>query len=326
MLSMRLALTLSLALLLAACAAPPAPSQTPERLRFALVGDAPYTPAEVPRWAALLQSVGQDGNAFLLHVGDIKGGSEPCSDMLLAERIAQLQQLPLPVLLTPGDNEWTDCHRKPAGAFNPLERLAHLRRLAYPDPQRSLGARPMAVQSQASSGGLPEHQAFEQAGVRFASLHVVGSNNGLEPWGDIGDGRSDSRAEPRPERIAAVRAREAAVRSWMRQNFERAASSEVDALVLWFQANPGFEARPGSERREGFDDFLAELRELTARLKKPVLLLHGDWHEYLADRPWPEQPWVQRVQTFGSPKMGSVRVRVLAGMPLRFEFDAQRAP
>lgn len=319
---MRRLCLLILALTLASCAVPPPGSPGAERFRFALVGDAPYHGAEIPVWNALLARLAGEGHAFLLHAGDIKGGSEPCSDALLAERIDQLRLPAVPLLLALGDNEWTDCHRKAAGSHSPLERLSVLRRLSHADPQRSLGARPMAVQTQALSGGLPEHQAFEWRGVRVASLHVVGSRNGLEPWGDIGDGVADSRERPRADRIAEVRARDAAVNAWLRLNVARAADPEVKALVLLFQANPGFEAPPGSPAREGFEPFLAELRSLLVPLRKPVLLAHGDHHQYLVDRPWSEAPWVQRVQTWGSPIVGGVRIRVIEGEPLRFELES----
>ena len=38
-----------------------------------------------------------------------------------------------PLVHTPGDNEWTDCYRKKAGEFDPLERLAKVRAMFFPD-------------------------------------------------------------------------------------------------------------------------------------------------------------------------------------------------
>jgi hypothetical protein len=327
----------------AGSSATPLASPAAERLRFVLVGDAPYGPAEEAPWSRLLQRLAAEQPAFMLHAGDIKGGSEPCSDGLLAARVQQLREPPVPLVLALGDNEWTDCHRPAAGAHLPLERLALLRRLAFAEPTRTLGARPMVVESQATAapGGLPEHQAFTVQGVRVATLHVVGSRNGLEPWGPVpgaqaGGGASgagaaaaagtqpDSRGQPRPDRLAEVQAREAAVLQWLRLNVERATSPDVQALVLLFQANPGLEHPPGHPERHGFEAFLTELQRLTLRLKKPVLLAHGDFHRYLADTPWPEQPWVQRVQTWGSPQLGAVRVRLAeSGAPARLRFELE---
>jgi hypothetical protein len=320
-------LALVFSLLLTACSTN---LPAPERFRFALIGDAPYTGAEVPRWADLLASLGgvdAQGRrlAFVLHAGDIKGGAEPCTDALLGERVGQLRRAPIPLLLTPGDNEWTDCHRKAAGGLLPTERLAALRALAWATPTASLGIKPMLVQSQATDpGGLPEHQMFEWNGVVVASVHVVGSKNGLEPWGLVGDGYADSDAQPRADRLAEVQAREAAVKAWLTQAFERARRAQ--ALVLLFQANPGFEAPVGSARREGFEPFIAQVHEGARQLGKPVLLAHGDFHSFLVDRPFPDLPQVQRVQTWGSPNLGHVRVRVLEGHPLRFAFEAVLAP
>ncbi|MCE2659108.1 MAG: hypothetical protein LW854_12840 [Rubrivivax sp.] len=136
---------------------------------------------------------------------------------------------------------------------------------------------------------------------------------------------ADSRAQPRPDRVVEDQAREAAVLQWLRLNVARAAAPDVKALVLLFQANPGLEHPPGHAERHGFEAFNAELQRLTATLKKPVLLAHGDFHRYLAGTPWPDQPWVQRVQTWGSPVLGGVRVRLVEGGAspgLRFELDS----
>ena len=39
----------------------------------------------------------------------------------------QFDRFEMPLLYTPGDNEWTDCHRPAAGTYNPLERLDAVR-------------------------------------------------------------------------------------------------------------------------------------------------------------------------------------------------------
>ena len=58
-----------------------------------------------------------------MHVGDFKAQSVPCSDAEF-EKIRDLfKSYPTPVVYTPGDNEWTDCHG--VGA-DPVERLTKL--------------------------------------------------------------------------------------------------------------------------------------------------------------------------------------------------------
>ena len=89
------------------------------------------------------------------------------------------------LVYTIGDNEWTDCHRAAAGGFNPRERLTKLREMFFATPDKSLGQVPIAVESQ--SRAMPDFKTycrectrFEKNGVRFISVHVVGSNNGFE--------------------------------------------------------------------------------------------------------------------------------------------------
>ena len=116
--------------LLAACAqrmsAPPG-----EVFAFALIGDTPYGSGAEDRFEQMLQQINDDPSIrFVLHAGDLKGSAEPCSDQLLRRRLAQFQVVRTALVYTPGDNDWTDCHRAGAGGHRPLERLQALRHLA----------------------------------------------------------------------------------------------------------------------------------------------------------------------------------------------------
>src|SRR5262245_15053804 len=90
---------------------------------FAAVGDTPYfLPADYGRFSAVIAAINQRNPAFTIHVGDIKSGSTLCSDELLGKAAEQLKEFDGPLVYTPGDNEWTDCHRANNGGFDPLER------------------------------------------------------------------------------------------------------------------------------------------------------------------------------------------------------------
>ena len=110
--------------------------------------------------------------------------------------------------MTPGDNDWVDCHFLQARKVDPLERLATLRTRFYPDG-KSLGASTMPIVSQA---GDPQHTKFREnllwsiGGVTFATLHITGSNDNF--------GRT-------PEMDAEQRERKAANMAWMKQAFAR---------------------------------------------------------------------------------------------------------
>lgn len=294
-------------LLLAGCAQR-IPSPAVEAFSFALIGDMPYGTAAEQRFEQMLRQIDDDRSIrFVLHAGDLKGGDEPCSDDLLRQRLAQLQSVRTALVFTPGDNDWTDCHRRGAGGRRPLERLDALRRLAYPDPGRSLGRAPFALQSQS---GFPENTRFTYGRVAFVALHVTGSNNGLQAWGPpVAPGQP-----LRDEQLAAFRRREAADLAWLREAVAEARASEAVALVVLMHANPRFDLRPGDGRRTGFEAIVDAVARLAGAFGRPVLLLHGDGHLYLADRPLadysPPAPNLRRVQAFGHPWTAWLRIDV----------------
>jgi hypothetical protein len=47
----------------------------------------------------------------------------------------------------PGDNEWTDCHRKTNGAFNALDRLTYLRSTMFAG-RESFGRKTLVLEHQ----------------------------------------------------------------------------------------------------------------------------------------------------------------------------------
>lgn len=156
---------------------------------FALIGDSPYGVAPgsyYPPFDALTHDINADHKLrWVLHAGDIKSGSTPCSDAMFTDRLNRFNAFDKPFILTPGDNDWTDCHRAKAGSYAPLERLAALRQVFFAQPGTTLGEHPMHVDSQAMEPGFeefPEHTRWVQQNVVFATLHIVGSQNGLAPF------------------------------------------------------------------------------------------------------------------------------------------------
>jgi len=107
---------------------------------FGVIGDLPYSPEQEAQFPNLLQEMNDADLAFVVHVGDFKDSSAPCSDDLFTQRKALFQTSRHPFIYLPGDNEWTDCHLAKAGGYDPLERLARLRGLFF-SGNRSLGRR-----------------------------------------------------------------------------------------------------------------------------------------------------------------------------------------
>src|SRR5262249_8273830 len=90
-------------------------------LTLAVYGDSPYgtSPTDTAQFLAtpaFINSVNADAQVGLVaHVGDIHSGKQYCTQQY-DESIANLwQQYQVPLVYTPGDNEWTDCHKPGEG-------------------------------------------------------------------------------------------------------------------------------------------------------------------------------------------------------------------
>lgn len=271
---------------------------------FALIGDTAYSETDAVRLSTLLSELDAQTLRFVLHVGDIKGGRESCEDALLQRRRDLLDRSAHPLVVLPGDNDWTDCHRHRAGGFDPLERLVALRRLFWASPAALGGERGGGLTLERQPG-LPENVRWRIGPVQFVGLHVVGSGNGLE-------GYPGSRGEFRRRRDAN--------RVWLSQTVGMALETNADALAIAFHADPDFHRSP----RPGFADFVALLQESADRFRRPILLMHGDSHRFRADRPLADRDGrrfehVQRVICFGWPSVTAwVRIAYLPADPLRF--------
>ncbi len=92
----------------------------------AVIGDVPYGAAQVAAFPAEIEEIDADPDVDrAIHLGDIKNGSSRCDDAYLAAGLADFETFDDPLLYTPGDDEWTDCHRANNGGYLPTERLAN---------------------------------------------------------------------------------------------------------------------------------------------------------------------------------------------------------
>lgn len=291
---------------------------------FALFGDMPYFEPEIDTTRAILEQIGADSSiAFVVHDGDIKSGSEPCDDARFIARRDDFNASRHPFVLVPGDNEWTDCHRKSNGGYDPLERLAKLREL-FAAGDESLGQRRMPltrqgrVQPQFSAYRENVRWEFEQTLV--VGLNIPGSNNNWKMPNDRGGDNSEFN-----DRLAANTA-------WIADAFAQARARNLRGVMLIMQADPDFEGEEKKRRgnQPGWRDGYAELKLQLAReakaFGKPVVIVHGDTHFYRLDKPLKDDTGatvsnVTRVETHGSPILGWVKVTVDANDPNVYKFD-----
>jgi hypothetical protein len=207
-----------------------------------------------------------------------------------------------PFIYVPGDNEWTDCHRS---GGDPLERLAKLRELFYPDDD-SLGGRKLKLERQSADPRFAEYREnvrWVANGVMFIGLNVQGSNDNF--------GRT-------PQMDAEHAQRSRAYDDWLRQSFDLAQKNAYLAVFIVMQADPYFD-RPVATASNSIDVY-SGLKQLmlahTLAFGKPVFLVHGDTHRFRVDQPLVD-PATQkpverftRIESFGSPHVDWIRVSV----------------
>lgn len=303
---------------------PPAAHGQAQGFSFALIGDMAYYEEHEPWLANVHAEIGKDPSlAFVAHVGDLSRPARACTEEMLKLRLSQFNALPQPVIFTPGDNDWTDCHdQQGVKGGNPLAALDRLRTMFFTG-EESLGKRKIRLTRQSQSpdqAKFRENVRWNMGGITFVTLHVTGSNNNL--------GRT-------PEGDAEYKERNAANLAWLQQAFAHAKGNDSRAVMIIQQANI-FENLPPLggpvEKPSGFTDIHALVEKETIAFRKPVVLVHGDSHFFRVDNPfWRRPPRGQvgtpalenfrRVETFGSPDHHWVLVTVEPNDPAVFTFQ-----
>jgi hypothetical protein len=254
-------------------------------LTLAVIGDTPYGAAKLAQFPALVDLINGDPTVDLVvHLGDIKAGSNaPCTNEYFGTVRALFDGFKDPLVYTPGDNEWTDCHvaSKNNGLYTPTERLAAVRTLFFPVAGQTLGARKMQVLTQAddpANSAYVENVMWRQSEVVFATLNVPGSNDDLASWGTplpADAGNYPSQAQERA-------ARDQANAAWLDRSFALATETNAAGLVLMMQAD----LWDVTSALSGYDALVRQIGLRAASFGKPVLLLEGDSHEFVVQRPY----------------------------------------
>ncbi|HJZ62430.1 MAG TPA: hypothetical protein VKD47_09770 [Miltoncostaeaceae bacterium] len=292
-----------------------------------LWGDLPYSDLQAQVGVPNLIADMNDANIeFTVHDGDLKAGNgtvgsvtpTTCTDALYEQGLGFLNSLERPAMLTPGDNDWTDCDRPSNGGFNSLERLDHERQVFF-GTSSSLGQHPMEQEVQTAAlcagfgGGAPTHpqvpcvenRRWTFHGVTYATVNIQGSCNNL----------CDTAADP-----AEFAARNAADIQWLKDTFAEAKADGSAAVMIIGQADPGFDNSDATRAPtrdpktlvendanaafDGYKDFLVAFRNLIVDFRKPVAYVHGDSHYFRVDKPLQDAQGRRvenftRVETYG---------------------------
>lgn len=282
----------------------------------AVFGDVPYgtSPTDTAQFQALpalLKSINDDPDATLaLDVGDIHSGKEYCTQAYDKSVHGLLNTLIDPLVYTPGDNEWADCHKAGEGGGtwnattgtatfvvdangnpvayangNPADNLALVRSIFFPIPGKTIGgAMTVHTQAQEFDPAFPtdaqyvENVWFIKSGVLFVTVNIPGgSNNGTDPWYG-----APSQSAAQAQEVAS---RTGAALRWLKTAFDQAGASNASAMVIMEQADMWDLDGKAASHIAGYKPYIDALAARTASFGKPVLLFNGDSHIYRSDNP-----------------------------------------
>jgi len=285
-------------------------------ITIAVYGDSPYgtTPTDDSQFKAtpgFIDAINADPSVSLvLHVGDIHSGKQFCTEAYDRSVFALWSAFRAPLVYTPGDNEWADCHKKGegGGAYNkltgnidyvldgsgnpidyaygnPVDNLQLIRSIFFANPGYAIADRKLVLsQAQAydaahpSDGKYVENVMWEQSKVLFVTLNIPGgSNNDSDVW----YGAPTMTAQQSQE----ITERTGADLRWLDAAFQRATTDGATGVVIQSQADMwDLDGKPASHIAN-YKVFIDKVATLSAAFGKPVLMFNGDSHVYRSDNP-----------------------------------------
>jgi hypothetical protein len=293
-------------------------SQGNRSFSYAVYGDAPYgtsptDTSETDATPAFIDAVNADpAVSAVVHVGDIHSGSQYCTEAYDRSIAALWSGFADPVVYTPGDNEWSDCHKAKEGggkydpatgtityardangdpidyaSGNPVANLALIRSIFFPRAGRTLGSGDLDVLSQAQvsdpahpgDAAYVENVLWQRKGFVFVTVNVPGgSNNDADPWYGAPAASAEQTAEATARTGADLR--------WLDRAFSVAGATGAQGVVVVTQADMwDLDGAPTAAHLSGYEPLISSLASHTRALGKPVLLLNGDSHVYRSDNP-----------------------------------------
>jgi hypothetical protein len=284
---------------------------------MAVYGDAPYgtTPTdttETDATPAFVDAVNADPTvSTVVHVGDIHSGKQFCTESYDRQIAGLWSHFADPMVYTPGDNEWTDCHKKAEGGGvydavtgqvdhvldadgNPVDyaggapvaNLDLVRSLFFAQPGATLGSGSLHTLSQATAydpahptdARYVENVIWQRKGFVFVTLNIPGgSNNDTDPWYGAPSISSAQQQEVQQRTGADLR--------WLGRAFDIANAQDAQGVVVIEQADMwDLDGKPSAHLSQ-YEPIVSSLAARTADFGGPVLLFNGDSHTYRSDDP-----------------------------------------
>ncbi|MCK0146569.1 metallophosphoesterase [Arenibacter sp. F26102] len=256
-----------------------APSEQITPISFTAIGDVPYNNEQRD---GLIQIISRhnaiDPSEFVIHVGDIKPGALDCDEEVYLDVADILKTFKVPTFIVLGDNEYNDCENPVQGLEYWNKHFLHFNENWSFEPH-------ITYQTE-----RPENFSWMENKVLFIGVNLVGSqvHDSIE-W----QNRLTQNGQ------------------WVKTLLEEQKSS-VDAMVVFGHANI-VEAGP-----DKFKPFTDLFRAAAQSFGKPVLMVQGDGHFWIKDKPWQEQN-ITRLQIDG--RDTAVKITVNTNLDYPFLFD-----
>ncbi|MGI9551154.1 MAG: hypothetical protein ACR2MT_08135 [Aurantibacter sp.] len=218
---------------------------------FSVIGDVPYDSEQRDGLIAMIQEHNTKGTTseFVVHVGDIKPGADPCDEAVYQDINGILKEFSTPTFMVLGDNEYNDCNDPPAALQLWNQYFLNFHQNWTFDQDISYQA------------NRAENFAWVQDKVMFMGLNLVGSEvHDQDEW--------DTRLVDNGTFL---------------RDFVAAHRDSSQALVIFGHANM-IELGAGK-----FETFTDVMRSVAAGFEKPVLYMQGDAHFWFLNRPYEEQ-------------------------------------
>lgn len=247
---------------------------------FSVIGDVPYDAEQRDGLIALIQTHNENAKSeFVVHVGDIKRGANPCDEAVYQDVSGILQEFTTPTFVLLGDSEYNDCD-DPSAAFQLWNQYFLNFHQNWTFDQ--------SVEYQVNRS---ENFAWVQDKVMFMGLNLVGGAvHDQDEW--------DTRLTDNSNFL---------------RDFVAAHGAGSKALVIFGHANMS-EIEP-----DKFMTFTDVMRSVAEEFEKPVLYMHGDLHFWFLNRPYSEQQNILRVQIEGGTNAVQVTVNPNLDQPFIFD-------
>jgi hypothetical protein len=311
-----LAICVALALGAASCSNDNNSNNANQKFTIAMIGDVPYgtTPTDATEsllHPGFISAINADQDAqFVMHVGDIHSGKQFCTMAYDLQIFNDYKSWKKPFIYTPGDNEWTDCHKSGEGGGtystttgqvayvmdannnladyaggDPISNLNLVRSIFFTNPGKDFTGT-MDVHSQAkefdtthqTDSAYVENVWFEKNNVLFVTINLPGgSNDDVDVWYGA--------PAMSPAQQAEFATRPAANLRWLTTAFNRATADNVTAVVIGLQADMWDIGGNTVAHLSNFKPYIDSISTFAKSFGKPVLLVNGDSHVYRSDNP-----------------------------------------